>query len=366
MKIIAFTKYPYEGPSSRYRFYNYRACFAEAKIDMRIEPFFSKGYFTAASRSMKLLNVLLSYLRRVFQLFGVLLSPKRCDIVLIEYELLPFFPALFERMLKKRHIRYLVDYDDAIFHKYDLHRNRLVRWLFKKKIAAVMSSAETVIVCNGYLEQYARRYNPNTFRLPTVVLLEKYKEAMASQEKNGGKSRPFVVGWIGSKSTSSYIVDILPALERFAAKYEAKFSLVGFDEAVLPKGMKERCKIEVIPWTEEGEIKEILRFDVGIMPLRSDPWSQGKCGFKLVQYMSCGKPVVASPVGINVSLVEEGRNGFLAGTAEAWFNALEKLCLDGRLREQMAANSLKKVEAEYNHAKNCRKYIDLVNDVVKG
>lgn len=366
MKIIAFTKYPYAGPSSRYRFYNYVDCFAKEKIDMRIEPFFSQSYLTAASRPMKLLGVLLSYLRRVFQLFGLLLFPKRCDLVLIEYELLPFFPPLFERLLKKRQVRFLADYDDAVFHKYDLHRNRLVRWLFKEKIGEVMAGAERVIVCNAYLEEYARKYNAHTFRLPTVVLLEKYKKAMVSQQKSGGMSRPFVVGWIGSKSTSVYIVDILPALEQFAAKYDAKFSLVGFDEAVLPEGMRERCKIDIIPWSEESEIEEILKFDVGIMPLNSGPWSQGKCGFKLVQYMSCGKPVVASPVGINCSLVTAGENGFLAETAEEWFSALERLYLERGLREQMEVNNMQKVETEYNHAKNCRKYIDFLNAVVKG
>jgi len=366
VKIIAFTKYPYEGPSSRYRFYNYVSCFAKAQIDMRIEPFFSTSYFVQTNRALKIFSVLLSYLRRVLQLLWLLLSPRRCDLVLIEYELLPFFPPLFEYLLKKRHIKYLADYDDAIFHKYDLHPNRLLRRLFRRKIGKVMGGAETVIVCNGYLEEYARKYNARTFRLPTVVLLDNYNKAMHLHQNKTDDNELFVVGWIGSKSTSGYIVDILPVFEKFAAKYEAKFSLVGFDDTVLPDGMKERCKIDSIPWSEESEIEEILKFDVGIMPLRSDPWSQGKCGFKLVQYMSCAKPVVASPVGINCSMVTEGENGFLAETDDEWFRALERLYLDSGLRIQMAANNRRKVESEYNYAKNCRKYIDLVNAVVKG
>ncbi len=366
MKIIAFTKYPYEGPSSRYRFYNYIECFAKEKIEMQIEPFFSASYLFQSNKILKVFSVLLSYLRRVFQLLWLLLSPKRFDLVLIEYELLPFFPALFERLLKKRQIKYLVDYDDAIFHKYDLHANRFVRWLLKEKIGKVISGTETVIVCNDYLEQYAKQYNPHTLRLPTVVLLDNYKKAMQRHPNKTGDSTPFVVGWIGSKSTSGYIADILPVFEKFAAKYDAKFSLVGFDDAVLPDGMRERCTIDIIPWLEESEIEEILKFDVGIMPLHSDPWSQGKCGFKLVQYMSCGKPVIASPVGINCSLVTEGENGFLAESADEWFSALEQLYLDRALREKMAVNNRQKVESEYNHAKNCRKYIELVYDVVKG
>jgi glycosyltransferase involved in cell wall biosynthesis len=101
------------------------------------------------------------------------------------------------------------------------------------------------------------------------------------------------------------------------------------------------------------------------MPLHDDPWSRGKCGFKLVQYMSCKKPVIASPVGINTSLVQEGENGFLAETMEEWFNAFEKLYFDKALREKMAENNFRKIEAEYNYEKCCRQYIELIQTVIK-
>ena len=364
MKIIAFTKYPYGGPSSRYRFYNYVDCFAKENISMQIEPFFSSAYFVQTHKVVKIFNILVSYLRRVYQLLVVLFFPKKYDLLLIEYELLPFFPAMFEYLLKKRQIKYVVDYDDAIFHKYDLHTNPLVRWMFQGKIGQVMSNAEVVVVCNSYLEQYAKKYNPNTFRLSTVVLLEKYKKAMLDYEKKS-EEKPFVIGWIGSKSTSAYIVNILPALERFSAKYEVQFNLVGFDNSVLPEGMKERCKIEVIRWSEKSEIEEILKFDVGVMPLQNDPWSKGKCGFKLVQYMSCEKPVIASPVGMNILLVKEGENGFLAESTDEWFEAFEKLYLDKELREKMAEANIQKIETEYNHDMNCKKYVELVRTTVE-
>ena len=125
--------------------------------------------------------------------------------------LFPFFPAWFEYLFHKRGIRYIVDYDDAIFHKYDMSENIIIHGLLKNKIAKVMKYADHVIVCNVYLEAYAKKYNNYISRLPTVVLLDKYEKKMKSfQEK---EDDTFVIGWIGSRTTSVYILEILPAIK---------------------------------------------------------------------------------------------------------------------------------------------------------
>jgi len=83
------------------------------------------------------------------------------------------------------------------------------------------------------------------------------------------------------------------------------------------------------------------------MPLPDNPWARGKCGFKLIQYMACHLPVIASPVGVNTSIVEPGKNGYLASTPEEWINALTLLRNDKPLRLQMGREGRKKVEAHY-------------------
>ncbi len=72
------------------------------------------------------------------------------------------------------------------------------------------------------------------------------------------------------------------------------------------------------PWSEDSEIARIAAFDIGIMPLHDTPWERGKCAYKLLQVMAAGKPVIASPVGANVQVVQHGVNGFLANTTEEW------------------------------------------------
>ena len=357
MKILALTKYSYSGASSRYRFYNYRECFEEKDIDLILEPFFSNFYLSSVSKIKKIYIVIFSYFKRFFLLLTILIFKNRYKIILIEYELFPYFPPIFEYLLKRRGIKYIVDYDDAIFHKYDSSKNIFIKLFFKNKIARVMSYASSVIVCNEYLEDYAKKYNCNTLKLPTVVLLDKYKEIMKDLKKDNST---FTIGWIGSKTTSKYILEILPVMQKFSNKYrDVEFNLVGFDKTIcLDKN------INVIRWEEETEIKNILNFDVGIMPLDNSLWSRGKCAFKLVQYMSCKKPVIASSVGMNCSIVKNGENGFLVNSLDEWFQAFEELYKNKLLREDMAHKNFIKIENSFNHSKNCIKYITLIKNII--
>lgn len=364
MKILAFTRYSYLGPSSRYRFYNYKECFEKHNIKMTIKPLFSKAYFNAPNKMIKLFVVFFSYLQRVLSVCQLFIFKNKYDLLLLQSELFPYFPSTFEYLLHKRGIKYIVDYDDPIFHNYDMNRNKIIRILLRNKIAKVISYAEHVIVCNKYLESYAKMYNEYTLRLPTVVLLDKYKKEMETHQKPNNSM--FVIGWIGSRTTSIYILEILPAIQKFVNTYEKiRVDLVGFDSDLLSKEEASKYHLNIIEWSEEKEIENILNFDIGIMPLSDDPWSRGKCGFKLIQYMSCKKPVIASPVGMNSVLIKNGKNGFLAKNLDEWSSAFEKLYLDEKLREKIAVENFNKIELEYNHEINCKNYIDLLTSTIR-
>ncbi|MFK5892031.1 MAG: glycosyltransferase family 4 protein [Pseudomonadota bacterium] len=364
IKILAFTKYSSKGPSSRYRYYNYVDCFETKSLSILINPFFLENYLNTTSLIIKTLLSLKAYFMRFTSISKLILYPQTYGLIIIEYELFPYFPCIFERLLRLRKVPYIVDYDDAIFHRYDKHKNPLVRFLLKNKIAKVMKHASAVIVGNDYLQSYAQKYNNRILQLPTVVLLDKYKEAIIKHKIKSIESA-FIIGWIGSKSTSPYVLDIIPVIEKFASKYPAECHLIGFDAGLISQEMQNKCKITIIPWSEETEIQEMLKFDVGIMPLKDDPWSKGKCGFKLIQYMSCKKPVIASPVGVNNTIVKEGSNGYLANTNEQWFDALEKLYKNKELRNAMGENNWEKILKDYNHQLNCQKYVKLINNIVK-
>ncbi len=121
--------------------------------------------------------------------------------------------------------------------------------------------------------------------------------------------------------------------------------------------------LELIEWSEANEVAEVQSFDIGIMPLQDQPFERGKCGYKLIQYMSCGLPVVASPVGVNAEIVREGFNGFLASNEDEWREALTMLITDGVLRDRMGRAGREIVVERYSLVSQAPRLVELFSSL---
>lgn len=353
MKIALLTKYSRLGASSRLRTMQYMPYLQEAGIDVQVLPLFDDVYlqslYTGKRRSG--LAIFGYYFKRAWSLHKM----KNIDLVWMEKEVFPYIPYWFERFQMPSRIPYVVDYDDAIFHNYDMSAKAIVRKTLGKKIDKVMSDAAVVIAGNDYLASRAKKAGARNVELiPTVVDVDRYQNV-----KNEHQNIP-VVGWVGSPSTQKYIENIIPVLRQACEGGAFRIVMVGASKRIISTLCD--TQFEVVPWTEENEAEEIAGFDIGVMPLFEGPWEQGKCGYKLIQYMASGLPVVASPVGVNNDIVDHGINGFLAGTEKEWIAALVAL-RNPELRRQMGAEGRRKVMAQYSLHKTAPKLINLFNKV---
>jgi len=188
--------------------------------------------------------------------------------------------------------------------------------------------------------------------LPTVIDLNRY------DVRSLPDSAIITIGWIGTPSTAKYLTLIKDALKEVYAACQIRIIIVGLSDLFL-----EGVPLEFRKWSEETEVNDIQQFDIGIMPLSDDPWSRGKCGYKLTQYMACAKPVIASPVGINSKIVQHGYNGFLATTKSEWIAALTALIKDGELRKKMGLVGRYQVEQEYSLQKSAPKLLKLLTTI---
>jgi len=333
---IFLTKYSRSAASSRYRTYQYLPWLEKEGIHCEVSPLFDDAYLANKYRNGR--GSKLDLLRALLRRLGMIPRAYRYNLVVIEYELLPYFPALFERLLGWMGCRYIVDYDDALFHQYDQHHNPLLRKLLGKKIATVMRLAETVVVGNSYLADYAGQAGSKRVEIiPTVIDLDRYPVAAEANIDD-----IYTIGWIGSPTSAKYLQAIAPALAEVCRNNSACVRLIGSGPVDLPG-----VDVELLPWSEEKEVELMRTFDVGIMPLPDEPWAQGKCGFKLIQYMAAGIPVVATPVGVNAEIVEQSVNGFHATDHLSWMHALNALRDDHEHRLCMGRSGREKIESHY-------------------
>jgi len=353
MKILSLNRYGPLGASSRVRFYQYFPYLETQGIKVTVSPLLGDNYIKDlyAGKPRKFGFVVKSYLQRVRYLF----KTQNFDLIWIEKELLPWFPAWGEKALFCLGVPYVIDYDDAIFHRYNLHSDFLVRALLGRKIDTVMRHASLVTVGSDYLWDYARKAGAVRVEyLPSVIDLNRY--SLIAPAKNA----TFCIGWIGSPVTSHYLHLVQPALQELCNGGSSRLVLVGSGKIGL-----NGVPLEIRSWSEETENKDIQDFDVGIMPLPNNPWERGKCGYKLIQYMASGRPVVASPVGVNQQIIDNGVNGFLASTQSEWIHALETLRTNKSLRESMGKAGRKKVEARYCLQVVAPRLVSLLRSVVK-
>lgn len=320
MKILMLTKYGQKGASSRLRTMQYIPQLEQNGIHCDILPLISDEALTAKYSKQSYSNneMMKIYWNRI----KLLLTAKdKYDLVWIEKEALPWTPAWFEKALLSD-IPYVLDYDDAIFHNYDMHRLPVVRKIFGQRLDKLMAAAKLVVCGNQYLADRAKNAGAKWIEIiPTVIDINRY---FTNPEKIS--STPTIV-WIGSPSTARYVSDISKPLSELAKTVPYKLRIIGAKLDI------SGVEVECIDWTEDTEVSRVAECDIGIMPLPDTPWTNGKCGYKLIQYMACGLPVVGSDVGANRNIVQPDTNGFLVKTDEEWINALKTLLHDAPMRQ---------------------------------
>ncbi len=335
MKILLLSRYCRMGASSRLRSYQYLPILKECGFEIDVAPLLDDSYLADlyAGRKKKQTNIIHRYFSRLLRVMNC----HKYDFLWIEKELFPWLPSWVEEFLAAVGIKYIVDYDDAVFHRYDMLENNLLKKILGQKIDRIMQGAALVIAGNDYLAKRAVMAGAKRVeRIPTVIDLDRYSIDNLHQNKT------FSIGWIGSPATAQYLYHVKPALMELCRNNKACLVTIGAGTL----HMKD-VPMKDYPWSEETEAGCIRNFDVGIMPLPDEPWTLGKCGYKLIQYMACGKPVVASAVGANIKIIDHGKNGFLVESEKEWVKALTMLSEDKELRQKMGRHGRKKVETNY-------------------
>ncbi|MEJ7785287.1 MAG: glycosyltransferase, partial [Solirubrobacteraceae bacterium] len=231
------------------------------------------------------------------------------------------------------------DFDDALFHRSMSTQHRVFR-AFKReaeRCEAHLRKAALVLAGNEYLASHAISRARRVEVVPSCV------DPWLQPLRRHADVDVLTVGWLGSHSTAAYLQEVLPVFGAIN-RGRKRMKLLTMGASALPQ----EPWLEQHPWKLENERSMLSSIDVGIMPLPDDPWTRGKCGYKLVQYYAAGVPAIASPVGVNQMLLRRG-GGISANSPQEWRSALEALCEDAQARREAGLLGRKLVEAEYSY-----------------
>jgi glycosyltransferase involved in cell wall biosynthesis len=356
MKILFLCPYPFdEAPSQRFRFEQYLKKLDTNNISYSQHSFWDtktwKVLYKPGQTRTKLVGLLYGTIKRFILLFKV----NEYDFVFIHRECLPIGPPIVEWIIAKIWKKKIVfDFDDAIWLPDSFTENKFITFIkWHTKTSLICGWSYKVSCGNSFLADFARKYTLNVIVNPTVVdTVAAHNPSLHQVLKN---SATITIGWTGTHSTLKYLYPLLPVMQILEKKHSnVRFLVIANKKPDLP--LK---SIDFIPWTKENEIKDLLLFDVGIMPLNDDPWSQGKCGFKIIQYMALAIPAVASPVGINTEIIEENVNGFLCKTSDQWLQRLSNLIEQPALRANIGMYGREKIIEHYSVVANKSTFLSL-------
>ncbi len=277
------------------------------------------------------------------------------DAVCIQRRLLSPFEF---HWIRKNSSKVLLDLDDAIMYRSSSspHPHSLSRWL---KFRWMVRGSDVVTTGNQFLKNEVLKVDPDkkVFVIPTCIDTNLYP-----RKKKIFHSKDVVLGWIGTKGNLKYLRRLEPVFEAVHRRFpQVKLKIVSndvYDSAHLPVIKK--------AWKLEDENEDLISFDIGLMPLNDDLWSRGKCGLKIVQYLSVGLPVVCTPVGINSDIIKDGENGFWASTDQEWVDRLSVLIQDEELRHRMGLKGMEMVERGYSLAVNSEKFFQVLQNLSRG
>jgi glycosyltransferase involved in cell wall biosynthesis len=324
---VLFLVSGHQVPSTRYRILALLPALSRAGIKCHVASSIPEKYGSFRWLGWRLSQRLKRWVREAHYGWARLRS---FDVIVIERELFDTDDSSLEERFATLPAKLVLDVDDAVFLNHP------------EKFERIVSLCDGVIAGNAALREVTAAHCDRVIVVPTSVDLSQYPAHVHS------KTEAPVIGWIGTQSNLGNLKLITSSLHQLSQTHPFRFRVISGDRDAFDRLDFGQTKIEYQPWRADTALKELSRFDIGVMPLEDTQWTRFKCGFKLLQYMACSIPVIASPVGVNREIVRDHENGFLASSEPEWTAALRRLLDDEAIRHRYGQQGKRLVEKEYS------------------
>ena len=350
MRVLVLTPYPYGTvPGPRSSFELWERVLRAADIELDYVVFESDRLHEILYLDGRAREKALEMGRSYAGLLAEVLRARDHDAVLVNREATLIGPALIERWVARRGTPLIYLLDDPLYIPYRSPSNGFLSYLkCFGKIKTLCRISATVIANSPSNCAFARRHNANVWEIPSVVDGDLY----TGWEPRPSPPRSVSVGWTGSPSTAANLQVIRGPLGALGERDDVRLRFIGASDFGLPE-----VAHEAVPWMAETEVQDLRRLEVGLLPLPLTPWTPHKFYLKLIQYMALGIPPVATPLGSNPLVIEDGSTGFLARDDHEWLAAVERLVEDPDLRESIGKSSAEEALRRYTLQANAERIV---------
>lgn len=265
--------------------------------------------------------------------------------IVIERELFDSPDFQIEEQVSKLSAKLILDVDDGVFLRYPEKFRRLVQL------------SDHVIAGSSIIAAKLEPDSKSISVIPTVLDLDEYPTKMQHDHVTDAALR---IGWIGTDSNVEYLNLVMPAIRRIQQEHSCFLRVITGSKSSLQKLDTDGVEVEFFQWDPATAIQKLSECHIGVMPLPDEEWQQYKCGCKLLQYMACWIPSIASPVGVNRDIIRHGSNGLLAATTEEWQNCLGRLLKQHTLRNELGQNGRSTVEESFSLSSQITRFLTVL------
>lgn len=339
MRVLGLCSYPVEAASTRFRMAQFIRPLREEGIELTVSPFLDSRRFRELYTNQGLLRTAFGMSEPVLRRIAGTIDVRKYDSIFVQREAMLFGPEVFEWIYRKiGNLPMVLDLDDATYIPYvsPIYGRAGSFFKFFGKTDRLIKRADLVICGNRFIAEYVESKAAKAVVIPTVADTDLFSPAESDNEIP-------IIGWIGTHSTFSFLETLFPVLARLAGMHRFKLKIVGSGRKDI---QIEGVESENLEWSMEREVADFQSLDIGLYPMAvsgsaSEQFIMGKSGFKAIQYLAVGIPFVMSPIGICAEIGEPNATHFNAVSPEDWYNSLERLISDAKLRKEMGARGRK-------------------------
>lgn len=359
MRVLALTPNGYGiSPGQRTSIELWERVLAPAGISLEYSPFETDGLRAVIYHSGHTVRKALAMTKAYLERLSLRKIIDNYDAVLVYREAALIGPALIERWVAQRGIPIIYQLDDPLYVPYRSPFSGYLSYLkFFGKVESIIRMSSAVIVNSPHHREFASRLSDNVWEIPSVVDETKFFYLPPVRRPE----QPVCIGWSGSSTTARNLQVVLDLLIHLSARSDVELRFIGGTDFDLPG-----VRFTQVPWHAATEVDDLRMLDVGLVPLPSNEWTKRKFYLKLVQYMALGIPAVATPLGANPFVIEEGRTGFLARSLTEWHTAIGRLIDEPTFRRQMGRAAAEVAARRYTLGANAERIVAAFRSVKSG